>query len=72
MSSSWSPRREVSPETSRLLIERAHEELVAGNTADARLSDVRALVRESWRRSLDSLVGAEALPPVDLVYQSRP
>lgn len=66
MSSSWSPRREVSPETSRLLIERAHEELVAGNTADARLRDVRALVRESWRRSLDSLVGAEALPPVDL------
>lgn len=69
MSSSWSPRREVSPETSRLLIERAHEELVAGNTADARLSDVRALVRESWRRSLDSLVGAEALPPVDLTAE---
>ena len=29
MSSPWSPRREVSPQTSRLLIERAHEELVA-------------------------------------------
>ncbi len=66
MSSSWSQRREVSPETSRLLIERAHEELVAGNAADERLRDVRLLVRDSWRRSLDSLVGAEALPPLDL------
>lgn len=66
MSSPWSQRREVSPETSRLLIERAHEELVAGNPADARLRDVRSLVRESWRRSLDSLVGAEGLPPLDL------
>lgn len=69
MSSSWSQRREVSPETSRLLIERAHEELVAGNTADERLSDVRTLVRESWRRSLDRLVGAEALPPLDLTAE---
>lgn len=66
MSSPWSPRREVSPETSRLLIERAHEELVSGNTADRRLMDVRPLVRESWRRSLESLVGAEGLPPLDL------
>jgi hypothetical protein len=66
MSSPWSPRREVSPETSRLLIERAHEELLAGNAADQRLMDVRPLVRESWRRSLDRLVGAEGLPPLDL------
>jgi transcriptional regulator of acetoin/glycerol metabolism len=64
--SPWSERREVSPETSRLLIERAHEELVAGNVADQRLGDVRTLVRDSWRRSLDSLVAAEALPPLDL------
>ena len=69
MSSPWSQRRDVSPETSRLLIERAHEELVAGNAADERLSDVRMLVRESWRRSLDSLVGAEALPPLDLTAE---
>ena len=69
MASSWSQRREVSPETSRLLIERAHEELVAGNTADERLRDVRLLVRDSWRRSLDSLVGAEALPPLDLTAE---
>ncbi len=69
MSSSWSPRREVSPETSRLLIERAHEELVAGNAEDERLRDVRSLVRDSWRRSLESLVGAEALPPLDLTAE---
>ncbi|WP_203580803.1 transcriptional regulator [Microbacterium hibisci] len=69
MSSPWSHRREVSPETSRLLIERAHDELVAGNAGDERLRDVRMLVRESWRRSLDSLVGAEALPPLDLTAE---
>jgi transcriptional regulator of acetoin/glycerol metabolism len=66
VSSPWSPHREVSAQTSRLLIERAHEELVAGNDADRRLGDVRPLVQESWRRSLASLVGAEALPPLDL------
>ncbi|MEV8267615.1 transcriptional regulator [Microbacterium sp. NPDC076911] len=66
MSTPWSSRREVSPETSRLLIERAHEELVAGNAGDQRLLDVRPMVRDSWRRSLESLVGAEALPPLDV------
>jgi transcriptional regulator of acetoin/glycerol metabolism len=66
MTSPWSPRRDVSPETSRLLIERAHDEFVQGNPADPRLLDVRPLVRESWRRSLAVLVGAEALPPLDL------
>ena len=66
MTSPWSPRREVSPQNSRLLIERAHEELVAGTDSEHRLRDVRPLVQESWRRSLASLVGAEALPPLDL------
>ncbi|MGZ0712218.1 GAF domain-containing protein (plasmid) [Coraliomargarita sp. W4R53] len=66
MSTPWSSRREVSPETSRLLIERAHEELVAGNAGDQRLLDVRPMVRDSWRRSLESLVGAEGLPPLDV------
>lgn len=66
MPSPWSQRREVSAENSRLLIERAHEELVAGNAEDDRLRDVRPLVRDSWRRSLESLVGAEGLPPLDL------
>lgn len=67
MPSSWSRGRDVSPESSHLLIARAHDELVAGNADDERLRDVRPLVRESWRRSLDSSVGAEALPPLDLV-----
>ncbi len=66
MSSSWLSRREVSPETSRLLIERAHEEMVSGNTTDRRLRDVRPLVQDSWRRSLAGQVGAEALPPLEL------
>lgn len=69
MPSSWSSRREVSPQTSRLLIERAHEELVIGNAADPRLGDVRPLVRDSWRRSLAHLVGAEGAPPLDLTEE---
>lgn len=69
MPSPWSPRREVSPQTSRLLIERAHDELVLGNPGDERLRDVRPLVRESWRRSLAGMVGAEALPPVALTAE---
>ncbi|MFS0734426.1 transcriptional regulator [Microbacterium sp. 1P10UB] len=66
MPSPWSQRRDVSAETSRLMIERAHEELVAGNPADPRLLDVRPLVRESWRRAYAGLVGAEAPPPISL------
>ncbi|SIT85748.1 GAF domain-containing protein [Microbacterium sp. RU33B] len=69
MSSPWTPRRDASPENSRLLIERAHEELVAGNDGDRRLLDVRPLVRDSWRRSIDSLVGAEGLPPLALTFE---
>lgn len=64
MSSPWSTRREVSPETSRLLIERAHEEFLVGDPADRRLADVRGLVRESWVRSRDNSVGAEGMPPL--------
>ncbi|MFE1646238.1 transcriptional regulator [Microbacterium sp. P01] len=66
MSSSWSQRRDVSSETSRLLIERAHEELVAGHDDDERLLQIRSLVRDSWRRSRASMVGAEGAPPLDL------
>jgi hypothetical protein len=62
--SPWS-RPAISPETSGLLIARAHDELLAGNE-DRRLGDVRPLVRESWRRSLASLVGPEGLPTLDL------
>ncbi|PVW05188.1 transcriptional regulator [Microbacterium sp. Gd 4-13] len=67
MSSSWSPRPRVAPDTSRLLIERAHEEFLSGNADDLRVGDVRGIVRESWSRSLASLVGAEALPRLELV-----
>lgn len=66
MSSPWTSRRGPSREESRLLIERAHDEFVSGNVVDRRLDDVRPLVRDSWRRSLDKLVGAEALPPLAL------
>ena len=66
MPSSWSSRRDVSPETSRLLIARAHDEFVGGNAADPRLTQIRSIVQDSWRRSLDHLVGAEALPPLEL------
>ncbi|MFT4230822.1 MAG: GAF domain-containing protein [Microbacterium sp.] len=69
MSSPWSPARPGHPETSRLLIERAHEEFVRGNVGDPRLQDVRGIVRESWRRSLDLLVGVEGQPPVRLTAE---
>ncbi|KEP74225.1 hypothetical protein HR12_15060 [Microbacterium sp. SUBG005] len=63
MPSPWS-RPAISPETSGLLIARAHDELLAGNE-DRRLADVRPLVQDSWRRSLASLVGPEGLPSLD-------
>lgn len=66
MPSSWSRGREPSPETSRLLVERAHAELVSGNMADRRLADVRALVLDSWSRSVSLQVGAESLPTLAL------
>ncbi|KHK95173.1 transcriptional regulator [Microbacterium mangrovi] len=66
MSSPWMPRRGASPDASRLLIERAHEEFVSGNRGDPRVRDVRGIVRDSWRRSVDNLVGVEALPPLAL------
>lgn len=49
-----------------MIIERAHEELVAGNLEDRRLEHVRPLVRDSWERSWKLRVGAEGLPPVAL------
>ncbi|MGK9221335.1 MULTISPECIES: GAF domain-containing protein [unclassified Microbacterium] len=64
MSSPW--LRSEGVRASRLLVERAHDELLAGNSADPRLAQVRPLVRESWRRSVGSAVGAEALPALEL------
>ncbi|WP_298866173.1 helix-turn-helix domain-containing protein [uncultured Microbacterium sp.] len=64
MPSSWSSARD--PQASRLIIERAHEELVAGNLDDHRLQQVRPLIRASWQRAWQDRVGAEGLPPIDL------
>lgn len=62
MSAQWSGSRGGSPETSRLIIERAHEELLAGSLDHRRLQHVRPLIRESWERSWRGGVGAEAAP----------
>ncbi|WCM55669.1 GAF domain-containing protein [Microbacterium sp. EF45047] len=70
MASPWSSSRDISPEASRLLIERAHEELVAGNFEDSRLQQVRPLVRASWERAWRSRVGAEGLPPLDFTREA--
>lgn len=64
MPSPWSSSRDASPQASRLLIERAHEELVAGNLDDTRLQQVRPLVRASWQRAWHGRVGAEGRPPL--------
>lgn len=65
MPSGWSSSRDSSSQASRLIIERAHEELVAGNLADHRLQQVRPMVRASWERARLDRVGAEGLPPLD-------
>jgi hypothetical protein len=67
VSASWHDSRDVQPATSRLLIERAHEELLAGNLDDQRLAQVRPLVRESWERSWRRRVGPETAPVLELV-----
>ncbi|MDN3310977.1 GAF domain-containing protein [Microbacterium oryzae] len=50
----------------RLIVERAHDELLAGNASDPRLAQVRSIVRDSWGRSVVSAVGAETLPVLEL------
>ena len=69
MSASWHDSRDVQPATSRLLIERAHEELLAGNLDDQRLAQVRPLVRESWERSWRRRVGPETAPVLELAAE---
>ncbi len=66
---SWQVSRDGPPEASRLLIERAHEELIAGNLEDHRLQQVRPLVRESWVRSWRGRVGPEEAPRIELVTE---
>jgi hypothetical protein len=69
VSASWHDSRDVQPATSRLLIERAHEELLAGNLDDQRLAQVRPLVRESWERSWRRRVGPETAPVLELATE---
>jgi hypothetical protein len=66
---SWQVSRDGPPEASRLLIERAHEELLAGNLEDHRLEQVRPLVRESWVRSWRGRVRPEGAPQIELVSE---
>ncbi|KJL48132.1 Acetoin dehydrogenase operon transcriptional activator AcoR [Microbacterium hydrocarbonoxydans] len=69
MAASWNASRDARPEASRLLIERAHEELIAGNLDDSRLQQVRPLVRDSWERSWRRRVGPEGAPQLELVSE---
>lgn len=66
MSASEQGSRAGPPEASRLLIERAREELAAGNLDADRLQKIRPLVRESWERSWRQRVGPNDVPPLDL------
>ncbi|WP_412960247.1 GAF domain-containing protein [Microbacterium sp. 179-I 3D2 NHS] len=66
MSALWQVSRVAPSDASRLLIERAHEEMLAGNLDDRRLQQVRPLVRESWERSRLGRVGPEGAPPLEL------
>lgn len=69
MVASWQVSRDSPSPASRLLIERAHEELIAGNLDDHRLQQVRPLVRESWVRSWQRRVGPESAPELELVSE---
>ncbi|MEJ1089669.1 GAF domain-containing protein [Microbacterium sp. Mu-80] len=68
--SPWSSSRDPSPEASRLIIARAHDELVAGNLDDHRLEHVRPVVRASWQRAWRDRVGAEGLPPLEFTAEA--
>ena len=48
MPTPWHDSQDAFPGASRLIIERAHEEMLAGNLEDRRLAQVRPLVRASW------------------------
>lgn len=65
MASIWRPTRSIAPSTSRLIVERAHEEFLSGNLEDARLRDVRGVVRASWERAAAGHIAPDAAPPVE-------
>lgn len=69
VAASWNASRDARPEASRLLIERAHEELIAGNLDDRRLLQVRPMIRESWERSWRGRVGPEGAQRLDLAEE---
>jgi len=62
MTSLWLPPQ--AQRASRAVVERAHDEMLAGNP-DA-LDAVRPLVRDSWSRSVGRSIGAEVLPDLEL------
>ncbi|MGI6879016.1 GAF domain-containing protein [Microbacterium sp. gxy059] len=66
MTSPWIAPDRAPVEFSRSIVERAHDELLAGNDADPRLQQVRPVVRASWGRSLARIGVADALPRLDL------
>lgn len=68
MSGPWSSPSDAAP-VSRAVVERAQEELLAGNPHDRRLQQVRPLVRDSWERSLRNRVGAEGAPTLELATE---
>ena len=65
MASMWRQSRLVTPSDSRLIVERAHEEFLSGNVGDARLGDVRGVVRASWERAAAVRIAPDAAPPVE-------
>ncbi|MFS0853486.1 GAF domain-containing protein [Microbacterium sp. 179-I 3D4 NHS] len=69
MAAPWHVSREALSETSRLIVERAHAELLAGNLDDERLQQVRPLVRESWERSWRGGVAPENAPELALARE---
>ena len=70
MASIWRPSRSVTPGESRLIVERAHEEFLSGNLHDARLADVRGVVRASWDRSAAGRIAPDAAPPVEFTMDA--
>lgn len=67
MAASWNASRDALPEASRLVIERAREEFIAGDIDDSRLQQVRPVVRASWERSWRGRVDTEGAPSLELV-----
>ena len=70
MASIWRPSHIVTPSASRLLVERAHEEFLSGNLGDARLADVRGVVRASWDRAAAGHIAPDAAPPLEFTMDA--